>query len=895
MLKINIKHLTLFLMLFVSYLSFSQTYTITGVVSDDINKPLESANVIAKPLSEKASLKFAIADNKGRYRLELDKEVKYEITVSYISFAEEMFVLEPNSNVTAHDFKLKPTGEQLKEIVIKHEFKPIIFKKDTLIFDVKSFANGNERKMKEILEKLPGVEVDKNGGVTVQGKKVTQMLVEGKSFFGGGSKLAVENIPADALDKIEVIDNFNEVGFMKQVSDSDDLAMNVKLKEDKKKFVFGDIEAGAEVGNADKGFYLGHAALFYYAPKSNLSFIGDMNNIGKRTFTYDDLSRFGGGMSSFLSGRKSLTNLYSFANDNTDVVENKSQFGALNFSYDASPKLAISGFGIFSKVFTASRTESANDYLNNSSIAFENKLQNGSNQSVLGIGNVKLDYSPTKKEKWYYNAQYQSSTNDISQTINSITNVNSSLFETISKADNTSVKQYMEWHKSYNLHHTTTFVVNQAYDNNKPQNNWFTDQPFLSGLIPLQDDASYTVNQVKKIKTNSVDALFKHYWILNNFNHIYTNIGNNYGSSRFETSEKQLLTDGAVNDFSSAGFGNNVKYSLNDAYVGLEYKFKIGKWTNKPGLYSHWYHLITEQITAGNSLSKTLFQPEWNSEYEFNRSETLSFTYKLENSFPGVGQLANQFSLQNYNLVYKGNALLQNEKYHSASLIYSKMNTYRGVNWNGMLRYNKKVNTIRNEIQLDGINQFSTPILSDNPETNYSANGSFTKKIYHFSLRLNTRFSWFNYAQTLNSVTTINDRTSKNVGLLFKTAYRKWPDFSVGYNKGYSQFSGITKSNFKTDALTADADVTFFKFWTYKFEYENLKNTNDNDQTNFYDIVNTSLRYQKKDSAFGFELSVNNLLDNKIKNDYSFSDYLISERKTYVLPRVFMFSVSYKL
>jgi hypothetical protein len=888
-------HRTYLFLLFFTVFSFSQTRTITGVVSDHINKPLESANVIAKPLQEKASLKFAIADNKGRYRLELDKEVKYEITVSYIGFVEEVFVVESNSVITTHDFKLKPTGEQLKEIVIKHEFKPIVIKKDTLIFDVRSFANGNERKMKEILEKLPGVEVDKKGNVTVQGKKVTKMLVEGKSFFGGGSKLAVENIPADALDKIEVIDNFNEVGFMKKVSDSDDLAMNVKLKADKKKFVFGDVEAGAEVGNDDNGFYLAHAALFYYSPKSNLSFIGDANNIGKRTFTFDDLSRFGGGMSTFLSGRKSLTNLYSFANDNTDVVENRSQFGAFNFSYDASSKLSVSGFSIFSKVFTASRTESTNEYLQNNSIAFENKLQTGNDRSVLGIGNLKLDYSPSAKEKWYYNGQYQSSTNDLAKIINSVTNLSSNVFETINKADNVSVKQYIEWHKSYNLHHTTTFVVNQAYDVNTPQSKWFSDQSFLSGLIPLQKDDSYTIEQIKRVKTNSIDALFKHYWILNNFNHLYTNVGNNFGSSSFETSEKQLLTNGAVNDFALAGFGNDVNYQLNDAYIGLEYKFRIGKWTNKPGLYLHWYDLKTTQILGSNSLAKTLLQPQWNSDYEFNKSETLNFTYKLQNNFPQVGQLANQYTLQNYNLVYKGNPLLQNERYHSASLRYSKMNMYRGITWNGIVNYNKKVKTIRDEIQLDGIDQFNTPILSVNPETNYTANGSVTKKIYRFSLRLNANLGWFNYLQTLNNTTTSNSRNNQKIGLLFKTAYKKWPGFSVGYNKGFSQFSGLTKSNFETDALNSDVDVTFLKFWTYKFEYESLKNTNNANQSNFYDIANTSLRYQKKNSLFGFELSANNLFNNKVKNDYSFSDYLISERSTFVLPRVFLLSVSYKL
>lgn len=222
------------LVIFITTFSYSQTKSFEGIVVDDTNIPLESANVIAKPLQEKASLKFSIVDNKGRYRLELDNDVKYEITVSYIGFIEETIILEANSQTSSYDFKLKANGEQLKEIVIKHDFQPIIIKKDTLVFDAKSFANGNERKMKELLEKLPGVEVDKNGTVTVQGKKVNKMLVEGKSFFGGGSKLAVENIPADAIDKIEVIDHFNEVGFMKQVSDSDDLAMNVKLKEDKK-------------------------------------------------------------------------------------------------------------------------------------------------------------------------------------------------------------------------------------------------------------------------------------------------------------------------------------------------------------------------------------------------------------------------------------------------------------------------------------------------------------------------------------------------------------------------------------------------------------------------------------------------------------------------------------
>ena len=302
--------------------------------------------------------------------------------------------------------------------------------------------------MKEILEKLPGVEVDKKGNVTVQGKKVTQMLVEGKSFFGGGSKLAVENIPADALDKIEVIDHFNTVGFMKQVSDSDELAMNVKLKEDKKKFVFGDIQAGSEVGIDDNGFYLAHSALFYYSPKSSLGFIGDMNNIGKSTFTFEDLLRFDGGVSNFLSGRKSLSNLISFTDDSRDLLKNKSQFAAINFNFESSSKITISGYTLFSKLLTTILQETQNNYLQNSIATIENTIENQENKSVLGIGNVKLDYSRSNKEKWYYNAQYSINNNDFSKTLESITNTNANLFETINNSNSNTIKQFIEWHKN---------------------------------------------------------------------------------------------------------------------------------------------------------------------------------------------------------------------------------------------------------------------------------------------------------------------------------------------------------------------------------------------------------------------------------------------------------------
>ncbi|WP_239452989.1 TonB-dependent receptor [Flavobacterium tistrianum] len=882
---------TLFFLL--PLICFSQIKTLRGTISSEAGVLLESANIIAKPLQDKASLKFAITDNKGRYLLELDKNIDYEIVASYIGFKDELLVLNSNSDMTLYNFKLHSSGEKLKEIVIKREYKPIEIKKDTITFNVKSFANGNERKMKEILEKLPGVEVDKNGIVTVQGKRVTQMLVEGKAFFGGGSKLAVENIPADALDKIEVIDNFNEVGFMKKVSDSEDLAMNVKLKEEKKKFVFGDIEAGLGIG-VDKSYLL-HSGLFYYTPKLNISFIGDLNNIGKSTFTYSDLRRFTGGTSNYIMKKKVSNDLlYALTKDNVDVVENKSQFEALNVSYNFSSKFNISVFSVFSKVLTETKNVIQNEYLENNDHTFENKAEINNNINNLNITNLKLDYTPNKNQKWLYNVQFQLGTNNLKGILNSSTITNSNVFKTISDTDNKSFKQYLEWHKNYSTSHIQTLAINQSYEDTKSQNQWLTNKPFLVGVLPFEKDTIYNIEQLKQLKANTVDAVFKHYWIINSHNHLYLNIGNTFENSNFETSEKQLLSDNTINDFISAGFGNRTRYQFVDVYGGLEYKFKIGKWTNKAGLYYHWYNSKTEQLDGNYSFLRKIALPQWNSEFEFNQSEKITFNYKLETNFPEVSSLSDGFTLQKYNLVYKGNALLENGKFHSFNVFYNKMNIYKGLWLNVFSSYTKRTEIIRNEVIVDDINQYNSPFLGNNPETSALLNGSIAKKIYRFELKLNANLTWLSYYQKLNNIITLNERNAQNLAFSFKTIYKEWPNFNFKYER-FNQFNGLTNSDYKSDIFSGDFEITVFKFWTYKLNYQNLKNSNSNGRNNFYEITNTSLRYQRKNSPFGFELIANNLFDVRRKNSYSFSDYIISQQSTYVLPRVLMFSMNYKL
>lgn len=875
------------LFLLFSSITFAQV-TLSGSITGEDGKSLPSATVIAKA-SNGASPIFAVADELGKYSINLGAEQSYEINVSYVGFVDQTKTVALKESRVL-DFRLLPSGENLREIVIKHKYKPVIVKKDTLIYDVKSFAAGDERKLKEILEKLPGIEVDRNGIVTVQGKQVTQMMVEGKSFFGGGSRLAVENIPADALDKIEVLDHFSTVGFLKEVSQSDELAMNIKLKESKKKFAFGDIEAG--YGSDD--YYRFHTALFYYSAINNFSFIGDLNNIGESTFTFQDLMRFQGG-STFLTGRRQLSILSGFTTATKDVTQSRAQFAAANFNHTPSSEFSISGHALFSRNLKGYQTLSHNEYLLPDEIAKEDRLVGGLRKDWFGTANVKGDYTPSKTEKFFYNANFQIGFSTHNNSLNTISDSDSNVFLYSNQVNNLSLKQYFEWHKSHTDYHSTSIVVSQAFESVSPENIWTAPDPFLEGFLPLLEDDAYKVAQTKRIDQNVIDGLVKHNWILNPSNHVYFSIGNTLERSAFVSQEQQILSSSGTNDFSDAGFGNNSEVALNDLYIGADYKFKVGKLVAKPGLFLHYFYLKSDQIDDTRSLSKLLFQPVTTVDYGFSDSEKLSLNYRLSNVFPDAEYFANHYTLEQYNLVFKGNALLENERFHQGSLIYTKMNMLKGLTINGYLGFNKKVRTLRNRVVLSGIEQFSTPVLSSNPETLWRVSGSASKKFGKITAKLSSRLSWFDYVQELDGMSASFSRNSQEIGAELRTSHKKWPDLKLGYKKGFSRFLGNTEENYTWDSVYADASVNIFGGWTVAADYESMRNANGNNYRDFYSLVNASIRYQKKNSPFSFELIANNLFDNNSKEKYSFSDYVISRQSTIVLPRIILFSVNYKL
>ena len=875
--------ITLFIIVYGS--GFSQKITFSGSVKDSLQNPLPYANVIAKPKDVTKNLQFTITDNEGYYKLLLEKGDTVTISISYLGYKpiDYQFVALKS---TKKDFVLQQSSEQLDEVVIE---MPVTVRGDTTIYKTSKFINGTERKLKNVLKKLPGVEVDKNGTVTVQGKKVTKMLVDGKKFFGGNSKLAVENIPANAVGNVEVIDNYNEVAFLKGLTDSDDMAMNIQLKEDKKRFLFGDVEAGK--GNED--FYKTSANLFYYSPRTNVNLIGNINNVGEKTFTFRDYMSFSGGINSVFSGNFSWKGGdFSQFMKSRDLLTSNQKFGALNITKTTSSTLDISGYAIFSNTNTSSFIENLNEYT-----SFTEQRANKTNtDNLLGIGNFNLEYTPNTKEKWYARTQVKRTNNTNNNSLTSLVNANSNTITTDRSLTATYINQNIEWHKRQNAKHTFSSVFNYLFDKSNKKNYWETKDDAFSGLIPRTKQNVYRIHQLKNSTEENIDAVFKHFWELNNSNHIYTTIGNKFLREDFLTDDSQVLDNGNTNNFSTDDFGNDLNFRLNDLFLGAHYKFRAGIFTLKQGFYAHNYNWEVNQQTL-TSKNKWIVLPDFLAKIEFNKSKKITVNYNLKTTFSDASKFANRFYLQSYNSVFKGNEDLENNLYHTARIYYSRFSLYRGLMIYAIVNYNKQIRGVRNTVAFNDVNQFLTVKMFNNPSENFRGTIKLQKSINNLKYKVDVGFNNSKYIQELNNNIQTNTNNNYDYELGIETLFDNFPKIEIGLNRSIGNFTASTNtSKFVTTEPFVTVDYDFLEGFIFNFDYRQSKYQNKTlGQKNIYEIANATLSYKKEDSAWSYKITAQNLFNAQFKQSNRFSDYVISDTKTFILPRIIMFSIGYNL
>ena len=911
-----------------STVAFSQI-EYRGIVKDSLDFPLEMANVIALDTVAKRIASYGFTDAKGNFKLDLKKNTVYNIKISYIGFKEiSAFLKTKTTNMNKDYTMLEDSMLDGIEIISK---MPITIKGDTIIYNADSFKNGSERKLKDVLAKLPGVEINDDGQIEVEGKAVEKIMIDGKEFFSGDTKLATENIPSNAVDKIQVLRNYSNVSQLSSVQNNQDrVAINIKLKEGKKNFWFGDIIAGA--GNsADTDLYLFQPKLFYYTPKYTINIIGDVNNLGDVVLSRRDLRSFGGSFRSQSPSNGTNINIgdagigfLSAGANNANRIETK--LSALNISYSPNKKLDLSGFLIWSSNSNGQRNISDIDYVdpNTPDDFVDNKTDQTSN---TGLFRLSTTYKKDYNNQLTYNVSGRFSSESVRES--AVSRVLSNITETESATPYTINQDFSYFYTAgeksifalevkHILQDEDPFYV--ASLENDPDNNNPDDIDSLEEFEDGFDDAAetlgldrsnqfYTLEQDRRVKSNQLDAKLDYYYILNDQSNLNFVTGTILSKQNFNSRFFQILDNGVefdptptIDDINNPQTTNDTDYSFSDIYAGVRYRLKSGIFTFTPGFTVHAYNSNNTQFgteTFKDTFAK--FLPEFEVVAQFKRSESLNFSYKQEVNFTDVNQIARGIVANSYNSFFSGNPGLLNASFHNLRLRYSSFNLFNASNVFATINYKKTSDQVNRNTIFGQRSVVSTSTNINSPLDNESLTSfiGLGKTIKKIRTRFGGNFSYNKSYQFINSEENTNESLVRGMNASIGTNFTKAPNVTLRYRINYvDQSNSARPSDIKTvtHSPSIDFDAYIWNSVTLTSDFTFNEVRRDGNKQSSFNIWNAKLAYRKdRDAKWEYELVGNNLLATGSQVNISQSIIAFTVNERFILPRFISFRVRYQL
>ncbi|TBN02344.1 TonB-dependent receptor [Hyunsoonleella flava] len=894
------------LLAFVMSMGYSQI-KLQGVVKDSIGTPLELANVVAINQETSALESYGITNDKGKFILSLSKNSTYKLQVSYIGMKTYEEILKTTTENIDKTINMV-SDNALDAVELTYEM-PVTISGDTLIYNADSFKNGTERKLEDILEKLPGVEVNDEGQIEVEGQRVSKVMVDGKDFFDGDSKLATKNIPSNAVDKVQVLKNYAEVGQLSSVTNNqDNYAINIKLKEGKKNFWFGNVTVGGG-SSPDDELYLVQPKLFYYSPKYSINLIGDLNNTGEPALTRRDLRGFGGGFrppsrdsgTSLNLGNNDLGFLAT-QNNRAQNIENTLASG--NFSYSPNKALDISGFGIFNSSTVDIRQIRNIQYTNpNFSIPDDKTDQNVTQQSDIGLLKLSGSYKPNVNNQMDYDVLGRVSKESQEQNLVSFVLGNTDQFE-----DNTpySINQNLNYYYTLNDTNIFAFEVQHLLQDEDPFYNAILEdkdsyENTADGLGLDPDQIGYNINQTRRVKTNQLDAKLDYWNILNDKSNINFTLGAITSRQDFNSELFQILDDDTEFDptptFNNGLDVNDIRYSFSDYYLGVKYTLKAGIFTFTPGLSAHAYRYGNDQFGEEFQDNFGLVLPSFETRMQFKKSESLTLRYNMRNQFTDVTRLASGIVLNGFNSIQVGNPELENAVSNNISLIYRSFNLFNYTNVFAVINYSNAIDQIRSRANFESVVRTSEFFNSGFTDESVTAFGRFQRTFGKLRASINTRFNYSKFNQFIQGERSINENFTQSYTPELRTNFREAPNFEISYRYAVNRNQqGGRTTTFTTNAPSIEFDAYIWKKFTFLTDYSYTRQSNPNGSPQEFEIWNASLSYRKdRDAKWEYTLKATNLLNatSLIQNGNNNVSVFASEY--FIQPRFVTFRLRYEI
>ena len=870
---------------------FAQT-EISGKVTDTNNIPLPFVNIIIKTENGNTILFYTNSNDKGDFVIKLNRQGSFVLLATTLSYKPISIPIEVtnDSRKLIKNIKLIYEPIELNEVIIRTN-PPIKIKKDTIVFDAKSFAQGNEEVIEDLLKKIPGINVDTEGTIKIGNQEIEKIMIEGDDFFENGYKILSKNMPVSPIDKIEVLQRFSNNKHLKGIEQSNKIALNLKLTDDAKRQWFGNYNIG--VGNPAAIRYDLKNNLMNFGKKNKYYFLTSINNIGNdvvgdishllKPFSIDEPSNIGDNQTTYnLIGLNIQTPYFKKSRTNF----NNAKLISLNAIFNPTKSMKIKTIGFFNWDNHHFFRNSVDTYIGNNTNFINSESTNLINKLFTGFGKIDLSYDFTKQKTLEITSKYNFSKEYGIAELN---------FNNSYSAQNlTSLNKFFDHKINYTnkIKENKAFIFTSRYIFEKSPQHYKSNQFFFKELFPNESNISDII-QISEDKMQFWGTDFHFLERRKNNNLIEFQIGNEYRTD-YLTSKFNLKNENSIQE--NSFFINNTNYITNDLYFKSKYLFKIDKVSIINRLEGHKLANILKNEIQNTSQKPFFFNPSIGLNWEINKNNQISTSYSINKSNTKIIDVYNNYILTSARTLEKGYG---NFNQLSTSTFIAN---YQLGNWNdkyfinSLLFYTKNhdffsTNTILNR------NYFqSEKLLIKNREIiNVTTDiGRYFKSISS-NLKVEIGYSKSNFENVINK-SELRKILSKNYkyGLELRSGFSGFFNYHLGTKWTKTQFYSTFKNSFTDNLSFADFTFVLNNKLNINIQSERYYFGNVDKENNTYYFLDIESKYNFKPNKISFSISGKNLFNTKKFKNYSLNDISNSITEYSLIPRYILLKTEFR-
>ena len=904
------------LALLFSFCLVGQTGTVRGKLVDTTALELSNATISVLLKKDTSLVSYTLSDSKGYFEI---KNLSYTDYVIFISFTgyelyTSSFSISANNRIS--DFgliMLWPEYKLLSRVIVAES--PVRMNGDTISFKANAFNSKPNATLEEVLKKIPGIQVQKDGTVKAMGEQVQKVYVDGKEFFGNDPKIATKNLTADMVDQIQVFDDMSEQARFTKIDDgSRTKSINIKLKKDKRKGDFGRLIAG--MGTDSR--YEGNFSLNHFRGDQRISLVGSANNTNKLNYSFNDFSGGQGGGSQFSGGGSGNSGMINASGGSQGGINRPVSVG-LNFNDTWGPKLDFRGSYFYSdnsgileqhkfrrNTFPADSSSEVNSYSNilNSNRAHRVNLRG---EYMIDTLNSLLYTVNFGKQ------QFEGSTIDTSVTYSSAIEKYLAVKSNTARNDSRDGinysgellyrRKFKRAGRTFTLGWRNTKGNNESNNSNRSPITTYDRNGNIVSEVDLDQQAFYESenanNTISASYTEPVgnNKLFE-------INYAYSGSSNISDKKSFD-----FNTGSGKYDLLNVQQTNYFDYDNTSSRTGINFRHKVKKISYQLGMGIQVSKLANRSIMAANGKDTTVRQrfknlfPTANIAYAITRSKNIRLTYRGRTNAPSVTQLQDVPDVSNPLVIRTGNPSLKQEFVNNINISYNafalESQRFLSLSLNATYAGNKIVNSI------DSINAVTIIYKPENMNGSFSGSGmaslnfpvkklkglnvNITNMVY-LSRDANLVFKKKNFTTILqvNQSAGLNYATDK-YDLSFSTAFV--------YNTVAYNYDGTNNTHYFNHAYSLDFSYRFKNrlFFLTDFDY--------------YISSGRTAGYNRDALLWNMSLAKKFFTTNSVEVKFTVYDILkqnnginrligenyFEDIRANVVPRFFMLTVSYNL